>query len=393
MEKNNIKMNILYNDIEKDKIQESLTIQETSTKMDVDEIIPYKMGISKFNNLDGVSCYIISILHILQQIPCFSNYLINNTYLNSIKNKYSNLLVNELYKLIKTSYENDNINITPVSFKKLIGKINPMWSEIQHQDSQEFLIFLISQLEEELGNPILFIPGKNLNYCNLNINSIFIKMYGLQYLNKNQINDYSIIKQLFFGTLISNLKCKYCKTISPNFESFITVSLSLPIKNRHDNLTLEECLDVFTNDELLDKDNMINCNICGLQNQSIKKILFWQTPKIMIFQLKRFIFNNYGEVTSKITNNIDYPIKNLNLSKYFHPDSPYKNNALYNLIGVNIHYSIGNNNINAGHYVSLVKNHYDNHWYIFNDSYEPELKNDNELIDNNAYLLFYYRND
>jgi ubiquitin C-terminal hydrolase len=360
----------------------------------IDTIPSFKIGISKYNNLDGVSCYIISILHILQQIPCFSNYLINNEYLNSIKHKQSRLLVHELYKLFKTSYENDNINITPVSFKKLIGQLNPMWSEIQHQDSQEFLIFLISQLEEELGNPIFFVPGKIYKNCELSMNSIFLKMYGLQYLKKNQISDYSIIKQLFIGTLVSNLKCRYCKTISPNFESFITVPLCLPIKNQYENLSLKDCLDSFTKDEILDIHNMVDCNICGLKNQSIKTILFWKTPKIIILQLKRFIVNNYGEITSKISNNVDYPIKNLNLYNYFHPESPYKNNSVYNLLGVNIHQSIDyHNNINAGHYISLVKNHYDNQWYIFNDSFEPELKNENDLIDNNAYLLFYYRND
>ena len=359
----------------------------------IDTIPSFKIGISKYNNLDGVSCYIVSILHILQQIPCFSNYLINNDYLNSIKHKQSGLLVYELYKLFKTSYENDNINITPASFKKLIGQLNPMWSEIQHQDSQEFLIFLISQLEEELGNPIFFIPGKIYSECKLSMNSIFLKMYGLQYLKKNQINDYSIIKQLFIGTLVSNLKCKYCKTLSPNFESFITVPLSLPIKNQYDNLSLKNCLDFFTKDEMLDIHNMVDCNICGLKNQSTKTILFWKTPKIIILQLKRFIVNNYGEITSKIPNNVNYPIKNLDLYNYFHPESPYKNKSVYNLLGVNIHQSIGNNNINAGHYISLVKNHYDNQWYIFNDSYEPEIKNENDLIDNDAYLLFYYRND
>jgi len=351
----------------------------------------YKLGISKYNNLDGVSCYIISILHILQQIPLLKNYLISKKYYKSVENKHYQLLVNELYKLFKTSYENDNINITPSSFKKLVGQINPMWAEMQHQDSQEFLIFMISRLEEELGNPILFIPGRRYNECNDHINSIIIKTYGLHYLQSNQINDFSIIKQLFIGTIINNINCKYCKTISPNFESFITLPLSLPVKNAHDELTLEECLDAFTKDEILDKDNMVDCTICGLKNQSIKKILFWKTPKIIIFQLKRFIFNNFGEITSKITNNIDYPIKNLDLCNYFHPDSPFKNKCKYDLIGVNIHLSYCG--INAGHYISLVKNNYDKHWYIFNDSYEPELKNDNELVNNDAYLLFYSRID
>jgi uncharacterized UBP type Zn finger protein len=48
------------------------------------------------------------------------------------------------------------------------------------------------------------------------------------------------------------------------------------------------------------------------------------------------------------------------------------------------------NNINFGHYISCVKNRYDNKWYIFDDNNVYNANIDN-IINSNSYLLFYLR--
>ena len=354
----------------------------------------YELGICKFKNIDGISCYMVSILHILQQIPHFADYIISYKFFEKIKNKVNtdrdmrNLLIIEMYRLLKTSYENDNYTITPTSFKKLIGKKNSMWLNMEHQDSQEFLIFLISTLEEELGEKIIYIPNISIEK-EIKIENIFFKINGLQYLQKSQKNDFSIIKKIFIGIMINTINCKYCKTKSPCFESFITLPLSIPINNKL-NIKLYDCLNYLIRDEILDKQNMVYCSICGLKNSSTKKTLFWKSPKVLIIQLKRFIFDLNGNISYKNNNNIEYPINDLDIKSYFHPESPFIEKSIYNLIGINIHSEIGIKNINAGHYVSIVKNRYNNQWYLFNDSHDPILINNN-LQNNEAYLLFYYR--
>jgi hypothetical protein len=50
------------------------------------------------------------------------------------------------------------------------------------------------------------------------------------------------------------------------------------------------------------------------------------------------------------------------------------------LIGINIHREIGFGSINAGHYVSIVKNKYNNKWYVFDDAKDPEELEENEDI-------------
>lgn len=365
-----------------------------------------EMGVSRFKNIDGVSCYIISILHILQQIPIIRKFVKYEKYMNLIKDKITdknninNFIVYEFSRVIKLSLENDNIKIAPHSFKKIIGKKNSRWAEIEHQDSQEFYIYLITKIEEECGQQVEYLPQiikkeytENILHtidCNINI----LQLLALNYIHKSEIKDYSLIKKMFIGYLISNTQCCYCLTNSPCFESFITLPLSIPIDKNTDIYTkynLEICLDNMIKDEQLDSNNKLRCDICGLKNQSIKKVQIWKAPQILVIQLKRFITNIYGIQTIKIINPVIYPIYNFNISKYFHPESPYKENSIYNLIGINIHHEIDIGSINAGHYISIIKNKYNNKWYIFDDAKDPEELCEDKIQNKNAYLLFYYK--
>ena len=356
-----------------------------------------QMGLSRFKNIDGVSCYMISILHILQQIPSFRKFVRFEKYMKYIENKVTdsnninNFIMHELARAINLSLENDDIKIAPYTFKKLMGKKNSMWGEIEHQDSQEFYIYLITKIEEECGHKVDYIPdfnGKPIDNFNV------LQLLALNYIQKSEIKDYSPIKNMFVGYLISNTKCFYCSTNSPCFESFITLPLSIPIKkttNIYAKYGLEECLENLTKDEQLDKDNKLTCDICGLKNQSIKKIELWKAPQILVIQLKRFVTNAFGIPTAKILNPVYYPVQDFDLSYYFHPDSPYKEDAIYDLIGINVHREIGFGSLNAGHYISIVKNKFNNKWYVFDDAKDPEELEEKEIQNKNAYLLFYYK--
>jgi ubiquitin C-terminal hydrolase len=362
-----------------------------------------EMGLSRFKNIDGVSCYMISIMHILQQLPSLRKFVKYNKHMPLIQDKINdqniinNFVVYEFARAIKLSLENDNIKIAPYTFKKLMGNKNSMWAEIEHQDSQEFYIYLITKIEEECGQMCQYIPHiiQKSNSSNP-INTNILQLLALKYIQNSETKDYSIIKDMFVGYLISNTQCCYCYTNSPCFESFITLPISIPIdKNTSINniYTLEQCLDNMIKDEQLDKDNKLRCDICGLKNKSIKKVQLWKAPQILVIQLKRFITNVFGVPSGKIINPILYPVHNFNMTKYFHPDSPYIENVTYNLIGINVHREIGFGSINAGHYVSIVKNKYNNKWYVFDDAKDPEELEENEIQNRNAYLLFYYRSN
>ena len=230
-------------------------------------MLKIKLGISKFRNDNGISCYINSILHILQQLPYFSDYILTELYLHDVK-KNIETIVHELFKIFKQSYENDNISLTPTDFKKLITKKNSIWGENEQQDSQEFLIFIISQLEEELGNDIEYIPGRQ-NFLNITKENITKEdIYMLCGLNKSKKN-FSIIKELFLGSISSNIICQYCKSYAPTFEEFITLSLDIPLELNKE-INLNDCLKHSFQDEKFDKENKVNCDFCGIKNKSTK---------------------------------------------------------------------------------------------------------------------------
>jgi len=373
-----------------DEQYENLSDQPDLDDNMTDEEEPYNeiMGVSRYKNINGVTCYINSILHILQQLPIFVKYIYNFEFEQILSEKIlltdqelNSFVIYELYRIIKASLDHENLVITPTSFKNLIGKKNDMWDEHNHQDSQEFFNFLISQIKEEIGEKVTEIPGSNMTNHN-SVSEAIDNIIATNALTMYQSHEYSILTELFDGLYKNTCSCACCKSTNIKFEPFLTLAVDID-----NNTNLYDCLNQLCHDTQLDEDNKLTCGFCGLSNRAHKKTLLWKTPKILVIHLKRF-----GVGAGKITTKIDYPIKDLDLSDYIDSNSPYKLNSKYDLVGVNLHQALGGSlNINAGHYTSLVKNMNNYKWYLYNDSEQPELQFKKEnLQDKDAYLLFYY---
>ena len=108
-------------------------------------------------------------------------------------------------------------------------------------------------------------------------------------------------------------------------------------------------------------------------------------PKVFIILIKRFEYTEYG--AEKLNHLINFPINNLDITKYLHQHhvSKYKT---YNLFAINNHDSMNSNGIGFGHYYSYCKNSIDNKWYNFDDDEVNEIDED-DLVTNKAYMLFY----
>ncbi len=357
------------------------------------------IGVSRFNNIDGVTCYMNSILAILQQTPIFVDYILSMKFKDKLIEKYDNKSHNmshsilfQLHNIINISYSNENAIINPFSFRKTISNKNNIWGMRQQQDSQEFLSFLLNNIEEEIADKVIFIPGNisgDIPEC-INNTVVYKQVYNnlIEMIANNMWQKYiqkefSIIKNLFGFMSHITIECAYCSNQSHNFDINQTLQLSI------DNCSsLEECMDEYIKLETMDNSNLVKCEFCGKKNKSNKRTMIWNTPKILIIQLKRFKVNNYSVITSKNNTLIKYPIYNFNISKYIDPLSPNKK-ANYNLFAINCHHGI---NINFGHYTTIIQNRYNYKWYEYNDSKElDEINNIDNLITKEAYLLFYYR--
>jgi ubiquitin C-terminal hydrolase len=138
---------------------------------------------------------------------------------------------------------------------------------------------------------------------------------------------------------------------------------------------LYDCFDCFTHSELLTGDNAWYNEITRTKESVTKYITFWNFPKVLVITLQRFS----ADGQDKINDLIDFPLENLDLSKYVSGYNPHQ--YMYDLYGVCNH--IGG--VMGGHYTAFVKNS-ENQWIHYNDTSVSPVS---QIVTPMAYCLFY----
>ena len=152
-------------------------------------------------------------------------------------------------------------------------------------------------------------------------------------------------------------------------------------------VSIEKCLDLFSAKEQLDPQNEWYCNKCKEHQRAFKKIDIWSLPKILIIQLKRFSYKNII-FREKLETFIDFPLEDLDLSKFVKGPIDEKEPPIYNLMGISQHFGV----LGGGHYTAVCKNPNNGKWYNFDDKHVSEA-GEKRLKTSAAYLLFYQRKD
>ena len=150
-----------------------------------------------------------------------------------------------------------------------------------------------------------------------------------------------------------------------------------------------DLFDNFCKVEILDNDNQWFSPYSKQKVNAEKTNLIWDSPKVFIILIKRFEYTEYG--AEKLNHFVNFPIYDLDITKYLHPNHVSKFTK-YNLFAVNNHDSMNSNGINFGHYYSYCKNSINNKWYNFDDDEVNEIDED-DLVTNKAYMLFYEANN
>lgn len=353
---------------------------------------------SKYKNKDGVSCYRNSILAILQSLPIFSDHVINLENFMEFYNKceseekdITRTITYQLFKLFNLSLDNPSANLNPQSFTKTMIMKNDIWGQRAQQDSSEYLLDLIDGLRAEQGVLKKFIGGRNLigkDFVLTNKESLFrilTKQKEEEYCGEKYkflTNMYSPFNKMFNFLIKTTKLCPKCKFTNHSVESTNVLKLDLPDDNKEE--TLENLIINYSKTEALDDENRFTCPSCihKVRSESIHTII--NLPQILIINLKRFSMNAFGMFGRKKQNRIIYPLE-LDLTDIVNDSNEYK----YMLVGVNMHLGFS---INHGHYVSIVKLSTDNGWHIFNDESDVRsVDNINQIVNNNATILFYLR--
>ena len=154
--------------------------------------------------------------------------------------------------------------------------------------------------------------------------------------------------------------------------------------------TIQECFELFTREEKLDKDNEWFCNKCKAHKQATKKMELFKLPEILILHLKRFKTSRIGSIGSlyfpagstKINSFVEFPVETFDMKPFCKKKDE---NGKYELIGVSNHFG----EMNGGHYTAYCKNHFTGTWFEFDDTGVSKCRDEKEMVSEAAYMLFY----
>lgn len=404
-------------------------------------------GLSGLSNL-GNTCYMNSALQCISATNLFSVYLLDKQFhkdlLSNCQEKladkvrkqkglenasdvsikivdlvkeYKSTVTYNLYKLIKGMWQH-NQEIQPKTFKNTIGQLNAVFKGYSQNDSQEFLSFVLDQIHEELKIEVEIkfnaIPKYVKDYNEIRDQySIMLERNDLDIIEKEQLlqqfkiykknhmqevavhkylmylekylEKHSIINDIFMGMYYTEIICKECNETSLVFEPYNILQLPIPDDGEID---LNTCIKNFTVEEELKDKDQYKCDECKKYVDAIKKTSIWETPTLLIIQLKRFK-NTYTN-TTKVRSTVKYPLTDLSFenscSQY------YPVNHKYDLYGVIQH--VGS--LHGGHYIAHTKNPINNKWYEFNDEdvvHIPDEEIEKELISKDSYILCYKKKE
>lgn len=239
---------------------------------------------------------------------------------------------------------------------------------------------------------------------------------GRKAWEKYQRKNDSVITDLFAGQLQSTLECQICQHRSWCFDPFLDLSVPIPkgdsataaaptlgrraatwsrrVSSADSKCTLDECLEKFSDEELLEGDNMVECENCKKKTKSIKRLFLFRYPKVLVIHIKRFRYTTHFR--EKLSTDVSFPLTGLDLSKYVSPDCrPTSSDSglnisppIYDLIGVSHH----SGTMQGGHYIAHVNTSglagEASRWMCFNDAKVSSVNTSN-LAGPSAYVLFY----
>ena len=180
---------------------------------------------------------------------------------------------------------------------------------------------------------------------------------------------------------------EWCKSIVENEINQNNIILKLyhssykreynSILNKNNKISIYDCLELFTQKEIL-KD--VLCENCNKKTTFTKELKIERLPEYLFIVFKRFKY--ISKYSTKIESVISFPFENLQLENYLMEKK--KSNRNYDLYAVINH----SGNLSRGHYYCNVKQ--DNQWIKYDDSYVVV---DDDINISNVYLLVYTANN
>lgn len=322
----------------------------------------------------GNTCFLNSCIQVLKNIPELNRILTQD--IRHTKEGPDTILLKEwldLYSVMTSA----NGTLSPNKFVHMVQQValikgRDIFTGWAQNDIQEFLLFLIECFHNSLARPAkIQIRGKTENSTDEKA------VICYQLIQSVYAREYSKILDVFYGVYMTEISNPFTSSLlSTRAEHYFVLDLQLFYREKICH-SLYECFDLFIQPELLEGDNAWFNENTQKKEPVYKKTIFWNFPDIMVILLKRF--SPDGE--RKLQHIIDFPLENLDLSKY--ANGYCSQNNVFDLFGVCNH----TGGVLGGHYTAYVKTQ--EKWFHYNDSLIEPVTNPQMIVSPSAYCLFY----
>ncbi|KAF9178547.1 ubiquitin-specific protease doa4 [Haplosporangium sp. Z 767] len=352
-----------------------------------------QLGKTGLTNL-GNTCFMNSVIQCLIATPPLSRFFLDGSFKRHINLRNplgtQGRLADAFSDLIRSMWSGQSLVVSPTSFRYAIAGFAPQFKGTEQHDSQEFLSFLLDGLHEDLKTePRPPLPGDDEGS-----EADDARMEKLPDYEASEIawqrylrRDNSIIVNLFQGQFRNRLCCTKCGKTSTTYNAFMY--LSLPIKAKtigKQPQTLLSCLNAFVEPEVMDGDNAWNCPHCKKPRKATKQLTISRVPDVLLIQLKRF--SSDGPFKNKIKAMVQYPIQDLDLTKYLPKrlSNGSAEPAIFDLYAVSNH----SGEVSSGHYTACVRGEAPDSWTNFDDTRVSPCDK-SVAVSEHGYTLFYVR--
>ncbi|KAJ5160894.1 uncharacterized protein N7482_007898 [Penicillium canariense] len=193
----------------------------------------HRMGLTGLSNL-GNTCYQNAATQCVRAVEELTYYFLANKHKKDLNPSnplgYKGQLAKAYAGLIGGIYRDPPpSSFNPHKFRNQIGRNNPTMAGWDQQDSQEFLMFLLDGLSEDL-NRILKKPyiEKPDSTDEMVHDRKALEDFAVQSWDIYKARNDSVITDLFAGMYKSTLVCPTCDKVSIIFDPFSSLTLPIP---------------------------------------------------------------------------------------------------------------------------------------------------------------------